>query len=143
MPFCHVHLRGQRPLPPAYPRQLRTLGDHLRKRRLDLGLLQKDVARQLGANADTVKNWEVGHTDPALWFVPRIIRFLGYVSFDTTRDSSPLADRLKAYRRLHGVSQKQLATRFGVDPSTILQWEHGKSRPNDTHAERLAALLRS
>jgi len=27
---------------PAYPNELKTLGDHLRKRRLDLGLFQKD-----------------------------------------------------------------------------------------------------
>ena len=93
-------MRGHRPLPATYPRRLRTLGDHIRKRRLDLGLLQRDVAQQLGANPDTVKNWEMGYTAPALWFIPRIIRFLGYVPFDTTRDSFPLGTRLKEYRRV-------------------------------------------
>ena len=64
MPFCHVTLRGQKPLPPAYPRELRTIGDQLRKRRLDLGLRQKDVARLLGVDETTVYNWEGHRTSP-------------------------------------------------------------------------------
>lgn len=44
MPCCHVHLQGQKRSPLGYPRELRTIGDHLRKRRLDLGLLQREVA---------------------------------------------------------------------------------------------------
>src|SRR5712691_8111311 len=45
LPFCHVRLQAQKPLAAAYPRELWTLGDRVRKRRLDLGLRQKDVAR--------------------------------------------------------------------------------------------------
>ncbi len=43
MPFCHLQLRGGRPLPPACPKELKTLEDHLRKERLDLELRQWDV----------------------------------------------------------------------------------------------------
>ena len=35
LPFCHVRLSGPKPLPKAYPKHLKTLGDHIRKRRLD------------------------------------------------------------------------------------------------------------
>lgn len=48
LPFCNIRLRDQKPLPHAYPAESKTLGDHLRKKRLDLGLFQKDVARILG-----------------------------------------------------------------------------------------------
>jgi len=78
LPFCHIQLTARKPLPPAYPRELRTLGDHLRKRRLDLGLLQRDVAEQLHVHQMTITNWETGRTSPQLRFVPRILSFLGY-----------------------------------------------------------------
>ena len=78
LPFCHVQLIAWKPLPPAYPRELKTLGDHLRKRRLDLGLLQKQVADRLEVNAMTICNWETNRTSPQLRFVPRILSFLGY-----------------------------------------------------------------
>ncbi|MBI4410044.1 MAG: helix-turn-helix transcriptional regulator [Gemmatimonadetes bacterium] len=79
-------MRGQKPLPEAHPRELLSIGDHVRKRRLDLGLRQKDLARRLGVNVNTVTNWEVGRSTPALWHVPGIIRFLGYEPFETTGD---------------------------------------------------------
>jgi hypothetical protein len=44
LPFCHVQLTARKQLLPAYPHELRTLGDHLRKPRIDLGLLQSNVA---------------------------------------------------------------------------------------------------
>ena len=53
-PFCYVTLRGRRPLPAVYPKQLRTLRDHLRKRRLDLELLQRQVAEQICVDKSTV-----------------------------------------------------------------------------------------
>jgi DNA-binding XRE family transcriptional regulator len=83
LPFCHIQLAARKPLPPAYPSELRTLGDHLRKRRLDLGLLQCDVAEKLQVNPMTVCNWETNRTSPQLRFMPRIIAFLGYNPHDT------------------------------------------------------------
>jgi len=80
LPFCHFTLKGCKPLPEAYPTQLETLGDHLRKRRLDLGLLQRQVAEELGIRKGTVYNWESNHRSPQLRFMPRIIEFLGYLS---------------------------------------------------------------
>lgn len=138
VPFCHVRLRGQKPLPTTYPNQLRTQGDHPQKRRLDLGLRQKDVAKQLGVNKDTIRNWEVGRASPALWQWPGLIRFLGYVPFCTDGN---LPKRLKAYRQVHALSQKRLAQSLGVDPSTVWHWEQGRSRPRAVRAARIAALL--
>jgi transcriptional regulator with XRE-family HTH domain len=77
LPFCGVTLRGRKPYPPAYPRELRTVGDRLRKRRLDLGLRQKDVARMLGVDEMTVNNWERKRTKPADRMLPKVKLFLG------------------------------------------------------------------
>ena len=54
------------------------MGDHLRKRRLDLGLLQREVAEQIGVDAMTICNWEKQRTVPEIRCMPRIIEFLGY-----------------------------------------------------------------
>ena len=86
LPFCHVSLTASRPPPPAYPKELSTLGDHLRKKRFELGLLQREVAQRLGVDTASVTNWENGHTSPRLHLIPRIIEFLGYSPFSGERD---------------------------------------------------------
>lgn len=71
-----MRLQAQKPPLAAYPTELRTLGAQLRKRRLDLGLRQKDVARVLGVDEATVYNWERHRTAPASRFFPNIFTFL-------------------------------------------------------------------
>ncbi len=68
------------PLPPdpAYPAELVTVGNHIRKRRLDLKLLQREVAAEIGVSTQTVQYWEAGRHQPAFRHLPAIIRFLGY-----------------------------------------------------------------
>jgi transcriptional regulator with XRE-family HTH domain len=46
--------------PKGYPVPPVTIGEHLRKRRLDLGLLQSQVAERIGVTPSTVWNWEHG-----------------------------------------------------------------------------------
>src|SRR5580704_16624127 len=60
------------------PTVLNTVGDHIRRRRLSLKLLQKEVAAQLGVAKASVVNWEVNASNPGFEFMPEIIRFLGY-----------------------------------------------------------------
>jgi DNA-binding transcriptional regulator YiaG len=98
-------------------------------------LRQKDVAERLGVNQDTIRNWEVGRAAPALWQWPAIVRFLGYVPFST---DGGLSERLKTYRRLHGLSQRRLAAILGVDPMTVGHWEQGASRPNAAYLDRIS-----
>ena len=93
LPFCHVTLRGQKPKPQGYPSELRTLGDHLRKRRMDLGLFQKDIAKRLGASTASVNNWELNEREPELRFIPGILRFLGY---DPRPEPTTLGERICA-----------------------------------------------
>jgi hypothetical protein len=39
--FCRVRLNGKKPKDKAYPKEVQTIGDAIRKRRLDLGLKTK------------------------------------------------------------------------------------------------------
>jgi DNA-binding XRE family transcriptional regulator len=78
LPICDLGLRAPKPLDRAYPTELRTIGDHVRKRRLDLGLLQRETAARIGVDKTTVYNWEAGRATPSLRVRPAVIRFLGY-----------------------------------------------------------------
>lgn len=138
LPFCRVRLRAEKPRSTAYPREPKTLGDHLRKRRLDLGLLQKDVATEIGVDLKTLCNWERQRTEPEIRFLPAIFRFLG-------TDPRPLRvtfpERLRAARTALGLSQKALAWRLRIDPGTVARWEAGRGRPRGRFSKLLAEGL--
>jgi len=89
----------------------------------------------------TICNWEINRTSPQLRFMPKIIAFLGYSPYDT--QSGTLGKRIGACRRLLGLSQKELARRLGVDPSTLGRWETGRGQPSKKHRERLEDFLKA
>ncbi len=60
------------------PDTMTTIGDHIRKRRIELNLLQRDVARQIGVSEDCITYWENGRSTPQRRFVTKIKEFLGY-----------------------------------------------------------------
>ncbi len=53
-----------------YPNE--TLGQKIRKLRLEKGLKQVELAKVLGVSEDTVRNWEKGRTRPVGEFLRRI-----------------------------------------------------------------------
>ncbi|MEI6575087.1 MAG: helix-turn-helix transcriptional regulator [Bacteroidota bacterium] len=61
-----------------YPANPKTIGEHLRKKRLEEKLLQKDVAKMLGVTEDTVTNWENNRSIPMKKLRLEIINFIGY-----------------------------------------------------------------
>lgn len=141
MPFCHSSLTASRPQSTAYPKELKSLGDHLRKRRLDLGLLQKEVAQQLGVDKDSIYYWETGRYKPSLRVIPKIIEFLGYMPYDTSEMT--LGERVVTMRHFLGLSREEFAERLGVDETTLRNWEHGKKRPLKRNMEKLDVWLNS
>jgi DNA-binding transcriptional regulator YiaG len=87
---------------------------------MDLGLRQEDAARALGVKTGTVVKWELGISPVSHAFLPVVIQFLGY---DPVPEVAALPDQIWAARRLLGLSQKQLARRFAMDPKTVREWE--------------------
>ena len=113
-------LYAKKPLLEAYPKILRTIGDHIRKKRLDLKLFQRDVACILGVDTTSICNWE-NNRGPAINMIPKIVQFLGYDPFATNLTKP--CDKIKWYRKQQGMSQKQLAKALGIDPSTLARLE--------------------
>ncbi len=138
MPCCRWTLKAQRPLLPAYPKEIKTLGDHIRKKRLDLGLLQKQVAARIGVAESTVYLWETNRVLPEVRSMPGIINFLGYAPYDP---GWSLGQRLKAIRSALGLSQGEFARRVGLDPSTVAKWERGEHRPTKKKREDILRVL--
>ncbi|MBN1568435.1 MAG: transcriptional regulator, partial [Acidobacteria bacterium] len=137
-PFCSLALRGQRPKSKQYPKEINTLGDHIKKRRLDLGLLQKEVAERIGVHTQTITNWEKQRTLPEIRFIAPIIEFLGY---DPLPQPKSFPERLKNYRLKQGLSQRKLAAKLGIDPSTIGNWECWKHRPTKKSQKLIDGFL--
>jgi transcriptional regulator with XRE-family HTH domain len=106
---------------------LNSIGDHIRKVRLDRGLLQREVAQILGGNATTVRCWEKKRNHPSLPFLPRIAAFLGYVPWE--RPPRNLGEKMARARKWLGITQEELAREIGVDPATLARWEKGSGRP--------------
>jgi transcriptional regulator with XRE-family HTH domain len=126
-PFCHAELRASKPNSIRYPKKINTLGDHICKRRLDLNLLQKQVADRIGVHKMTITSWEGNATVPEVRYMPAIIQFLGYNPLPA---ANSLPERLSIARMALGLSQRKMAEKLGVDPATIQDWEPGDIDPS-------------
>jgi len=139
LPFCHVSIKGERPLPKAYPKELKTIGDHIRKKRLDLKLHQYEIAPLIGVNKTTIFNWERNYSSPELRHIPKVIKFLGYIPFE--KEPKALGEKIVYYRHLAGMTQKELARQLGVDPTTLARWERGKRNPSIVFQKKLTIIF--
>jgi DNA-binding XRE family transcriptional regulator len=130
--------------PPTHPqgglrRRLTViLGEHLKKRRMELGLFQRQAAVQLGICQFTYIGWETGKKKPFTHSYARIVGFLGY---DPMPVPATLGERIKAKRRELGMTQKQLADLFGWDEATVFRYERNEWVPKGQRLQRLEAFL--
>jgi transcriptional regulator with XRE-family HTH domain len=115
-----------------------TVGDHIRKRRLGLKLLQREVAEQVGVDTTSLFNWEGNRSNPEIRYMPAVIRFLGY---DPQPAANTTGERLVRQRTSLGLSQKESAERIGVDASTLAKWERGEREPAGGFLERVERFL--
>jgi DNA-binding transcriptional regulator YiaG len=141
LPFCHLTLTGQRPTPPAYPKELNTLGGWIRKTRIDQNLTQSQVGQIIGVSECCITNWELGHAKPEVRYIPHIIAFIGYCPYNTAGD---LIDRIRDIRHAFGLTQEQMSKLLKVDESSLASWECREHKPvkksQDILRKFLAAL---
>jgi len=116
LPFCHVTLKAARPL--KIPQNPQSWRDRIKKRRLELGLYQAQLAEIVAVTESTVTNWEKNRTSPTLRSRRKVIEFLGYDPIHS--HSETLGEKLSQYRKSRSISQKGLAHQIGIDPTTVL-----------------------
>lgn len=119
-----------------YSEAPQTLGEHLKKRRWELGLLQREAAERMGILTETYANWEKGKTEPVASQFRPVVAFLG---FDPSPAPTTLAERLEAKRRANALTFNQVAGCLGWDPGTLTRYLNGSWR---MPAERAAILER-
>lgn len=137
MPY--VRIRRKSLIQKEWDFEPKTLGEHLRRRRLVLSITQKEVAPLLGVDPWTVHNWETGGTKPAIQLIPALVEFLGYDPEPV--DMGTLAGRLVSKRRELGLSQLQAARSIGVDPATWAGWERGERVKREGQRRKVEGFL--
>ncbi len=139
--FCEFVVNGKMPLPPKYPRELKTIGNHLLKRRYDLKMSQSQVAKIIGVTTDSITYWENGRSVPQIGYAGKIIKFLGYNPYHI--DNKTFGDKLKNCRYLNGLTQKELAQILNIDPSTVGAWEKDTLKPKAKLLKKVTNRLNS
>lgn len=136
-PSFRFKLEAWRPIE-GYPDALKHIGDHLLKRRLDLGMNQKTAAERLGTNAWSLRNWETNRRKVEARFYPAIIAFLKY---NPLPKPATLGDAVRRERVSRGLSRKSLALQAGVDEATVKRLELDVLRMSRNSTERVLRLL--
>jgi transcriptional regulator with XRE-family HTH domain len=143
LPFCHFKLsisahqfmsfnlrrKGMVSIP-------KSLGEHLKNRRLQLGLTQKKAAAQLGKLRESYERWERDECAPIVSEWPSIISFLGYYPFER----KTAADTCLEVRRRKGIAQHVLGADLGIAHQTIRAWEHLRANPEEAQLARLSMI---
>ncbi len=124
---CHKQLITKKPANAAYPTSPNTLGDHLRKVRLDRRLSQPEVAKMLKVTTDTVTGWELNRHSPPMRLAKGIVRFLGYLP-GQEKDNS-IGKQLYFARLVLGHTQEQAAKKMGSDESNLRYIELNERKP--------------
>lgn len=116
--------------------QPQRLGNHLRNRRLILGLTQEQVAARLGTIREVYDRWERDERKPVVSVWPSILAFLDYYPDACI---TPAKLTLLARRRA-GLDQKQLAKKVGVVHQKLRAWEQEKVQPSEGQLRRLKEI---
>jgi transcriptional regulator with XRE-family HTH domain len=107
---------------------------------MDLKLLQRQVAEQIGVHEMTITSWESNATVPEVRYMPAIIQFLGYNPLSA---AGSFPERLASARRALGLSQRKMAKKLGVDPATLMGWEAGRHKPTGKSLDAIARVLQT
>jgi DNA-binding XRE family transcriptional regulator len=98
-----------------------------------------------GSNPGTplARGWHTGRglnligVRPSVIEIPKIIEFLGRDPFE--RKAEALGDRIRDYRRTHGLSQKSLVKLLEIDTSSIANLERGLHQPTKRIRDNLTS----
>ena len=126
--FLPYSRTGAKPAIKEAPVNPQTIGEHMLKKRIDDGLLQKDVASIIGVSEGSITYWENGRSHPQVRHYPAIMAFLGYYPFANEKDI--VVGRLMQVRYCKGFTYLQCAKELGVDCGTVRRWERKQSLVN-------------
>jgi len=71
--------------------------------------------------------------------IPKIVEFLGNDPFE--KEATDLGDKIREYRRIHGLTQKKLAEQLRVNSSTLASWEKNEHQPTKKLFNKKISIL--
>ena len=83
-----------------YSENPQTLGEHLKKRRRELGLLQREAAERMGIWTETYAYWENGHSEPVASQFRPVVAFLGFDLWRDKQDESGATIKMRRSGRM-------------------------------------------
>ena len=86
----------------------------------------------------TIYLWERNKVEPSVAQIPKIIEFLGRDPFEKRTEN--LGDKIREYRRVHGLTKKKLAEQLGVDVATLAGWENGTQKPTNKLSKKIGSF---
>ena len=120
------------------PKVPQTFGEHMLKVRIDRNLKRGTVAKEIGVTAIAIRAWELGKSVPEMPEMKKAIAFLGYYPFPKPLT---LGEHLLRYRRLHGLSIKELSELLEVNVGSISLWERGMVTPVPDTMQKIEELI--
>lgn len=159
-----INFIGFCPYDPAAP-----LIERLKTVRESFGLTQEKLAAIMNIDESTIAKWERGEHQPSRKYVQMIKVFLqfGADAASLRNWRSEISDqklksvrlkipafvwyeanwtidqKLAAWRRSYGLSQRAIASLVNVHPNTWLRWEQGKRIPSPKNLSRILKFLSS
>jgi DNA-binding transcriptional regulator YiaG len=106
---------------------------------LELRLLQKDVAVQIGVSEDSIIGWENARSVPQIHLYPPIITFLAYYPFE--KALTCVSGQIELIRHSNGWSFERLAGEFNVHATTMQNWYKKNALFAKIHKRILSTLL--
>lgn len=135
------------------------LGARLKKARQDSGLMQSDVAEELGITAQTVRNWEAGRHEPPLQAIKELANRYKVSEEELLENPGNLLGssasakpkfpydrvrvdpgKLSKARRQAGLTQARVSEMTGLSLTAIRSYERGSARPSTGTLEVLAII---
>ncbi len=143
MPFCYFTIRATKTslrfrnlTRKGFNLNPKSLGQHLRSKRLLLNLTQAQVASDLGTIREQYERWERDEITPIASFWPQLVRHLGRYPLTVTSS----ADWVLKARRMNGLSQFAFGRALKVIAKNVRQWEHSEEEPPQEMLEKIKAL---
>lgn len=166
LPFCErtVSVSRSKYLPSmnrgiSIPKEPKTIGEFLRKRRLELGIFQSEAALKLGVSTVTLSRWECGKVYPTWPQQPSVTAYLGHnpftdpalgkpkgnesqrVAFLGSGESQNLGQQIVSHCLKMRKTIRKFAEEAGISSKTIWNWKTGRRQPSRAAHKRIAELL--
>ncbi len=123
----------------------KSVGEIVSYYRIKRGLTRDDLTAALGINKAYLSEIETGRRVPSAALLLKISETLNFniklLMPDIPDKEATVGEKVRYYRRINGLTQKELANLIDVDPNTISRIERNIVKLLDELREKLAEIL--